>query len=361
MAEEDDPEHSSDYISSPDTDAEKEDLKVVDELQDMVEETKHAQPEPQLCMIDTTDKKGATEPFSEARPSNLLISSKQSDRSNSPEHGRESGHAKNTHAALAEVRVKNKSKKDKTFVHFGNDNWNLVLHMLFGIRQSVHSVMYDDVYQLTDAEFKSKQRYELEAVENQKIWNLRKYEFYDFCPRMFNLIRKFYGISASEYLKSIGPETLFGSLNMGKIDSLKSQCSAGKSGSLFYYTADGMYMLKTVSHDEFEHFKAIMKNYYHHMLAYPHTMITRFYGLHKIKFTRTTRIERVYFVIMANVFNTSQNINVRFDLKGSTYGRTSRKRPDQVLSATVALKDCDWLADRRMVNLRDEQRQLIVQ
>ena len=42
MAEEDDPEHSSDYISSPDTDAEKEDLKVVDELQDMVEETKHA-------------------------------------------------------------------------------------------------------------------------------------------------------------------------------------------------------------------------------------------------------------------------------------------------------------------------------
>ena len=121
---------------------------------------------------------------------------------------------------------------------------------------------------------------------------------------MFNLIRKFYGINTNEYLKSIGPETLFGSLNMGKINSLKSQCSAGKSGSLFYYTADGLYMLKTISHDEFEHFKAIMKNYYYHMLAYPHTMIARFYGLHKIKFTKTTGIERVYFVIMGNVFNT---------------------------------------------------------
>lgn len=68
------------------------------------------------------------------------------------------------HKAISKVREINKSKKDKTFIHFGNDNWNLVLHMLFGIRQSVHSVMYDDVYQLTDAEFKSKFRYELEAI-----------------------------------------------------------------------------------------------------------------------------------------------------------------------------------------------------
>ena len=176
---------------------------------------------------------------------------------------------------------------------------------------------------------------------------------------MFNLIRKFYGINSINYLKSIGPETLFGSLNMGNVNSLKSQCSAGKSGSLFYYTSDGLYMLKTISHDEFNHFKAIMKNYYHHMLAYPHTMITRFYGLHKIKFTRTTRIERVYFVIMANVFNTQQSINVRYDLKGSTYGRRTRKNPGEVLSSTVALKDLDWIADRRIINLRDEQSNLI--
>ena len=125
---------------------------------------------------------------------------------------------------------------------------------------------------------------------------------------MFNLIRKFYGISSFEYLKSIGPEKLFGSLNMGNISSLKSQCSAGKSGSFFYYTADGLFMLKTISHDEFEHFRKIMKNYYQHMLAYPHTLITRFFGLHKIKFTRTTRTERIYFVIMSNVFNTTQPI-----------------------------------------------------
>ena len=58
------------------------------------------------------------------------------------------------HKALREVTVKKMvDKNERTFVHFGDDNWNLVLHMLFGIRQSVHSVMFDQVYQLTENEF----------------------------------------------------------------------------------------------------------------------------------------------------------------------------------------------------------------
>jgi 1-phosphatidylinositol-4-phosphate 5-kinase len=86
--------------------------------------------------------------------------------------------------------------------------------------------------------------------------------------------------------------------------------SAGKSGSLFFYTADNLLMLKTISHNEYVHFKKIMKDYYNHMLAYPHTMITRFFGMHKIKFSYSglKPAKRIYFVIMANVFNTSREV-----------------------------------------------------
>ena len=205
--------------------------------------------------------------------------------------------------------------------------------------------MFDQVYELTENEFQSKYRYELEAMVEGSAGNKIQYEFYDFSPRMFNLIRSFYGISPSNYLKSIGPEKLFGNLNMGKITSLKSQCSAGKSGSLFYYTDDGLFMLKTISHKDFIFFKKIMRHYYNHLLAYPHTPVTRFVGLHKIKFTKTRATERIYFVIMANVFNTSKDIEVRYDLKGSTYGRITKKSPNQIVSAQEALKDLDWLRD----------------
>jgi len=93
-----------------------------------------------------------------------------------------------------------------------------------------------------------------------------------------------YGISANEYLKSIGPENLIGSIMMGNTTSLKEQCSAGKSGSFFYYTADARYMLKTIHHHEFETIKGILKAYYEHIVKYPQTLITRFFGLHKIKY-----------------------------------------------------------------------------
>jgi 1-phosphatidylinositol-4-phosphate 5-kinase len=56
-----------------------------------------------------------------------------------------------------------------------------------------------------------------------------------------------YGIIPDGYLKSLGPENLIGNLLMGNISSLKEQMSTGKSGSFFYYTADSLYMLKTIS------------------------------------------------------------------------------------------------------------------
>ena len=36
------------------------------------------------------------------------------------------------------------------------------------------------------------------------------------------------------------------SLMMGEVNSLTALTSQGKSGSFFYYTADGKYMLKTI-------------------------------------------------------------------------------------------------------------------
>ena len=119
-------------------------------------------------------------------------------------------------------------------------------------------------------------------------------------------------------------------------------------------------MLKTISHDEFEHFKFIMKEYYYHLLKWPHTMIARFFGLHKIKFVKTTKIERIYFVIMGNVFNTTREIDIRYDLKGSTQGRITRKA-NAPLNPKEALKDLDWLKDDIEIKLRPEQRALIIQ
>lgn len=54
-------------------------------------------------------------------------------------------------------------------------------------------------------------------------------------------------------------------------------------------------------------------------------MLSRFFGLHKVRFMKgPQRKTKLYIIIMANVFNTSREIHVRYDLKGSTQGRITK-------------------------------------
>ena len=47
---------------------------------------------------------------------------------------------------------------------------------------------------------------------------------------------------------------------------------------------------------------------------------------------------------MSNVFNTNKKIDRRFDLKGSTQGRTTKIPTDKEMDPTIALKDLDFIS-----------------
>jgi 1-phosphatidylinositol-4-phosphate 5-kinase len=102
---------------------------------------------------------------------------------------------------------------------------------------------------------------------------------------------------------------------------LKELCSSGKSGSFFYYTSDGNFMLKTIRKDEFKMMKSILRNYYDHLtVRNVDSLISRIFGLHKMIFYRKKHKmqKKIYFCIMNNVFCTPLKIDYRYDLKGST-------------------------------------------
>mmetsp|Transcript_22526 Transcript_22526/g.21674 ORF Transcript_22526/g.21674 Transcript_22526/m.21674 type:complete len:190 (+) Transcript_22526:2018-2587(+) len=154
-------------------------------------------------------------------------------------------------------------------------------------------------------------------------------------------------ISDEDYLVSLGPDAILNCFWTNNYSSLYELCSSGKSGSLFYYTEDQKYMLKTISKDEFKKFKSILKEYYTHLESNPESLITRFYGLHKMIYKRkkSMKMEKKYLVIMNNVFG-SIKIGNRFDLKGSTVGRLSLRSindytdPDR--DVNKILKDLDF-------------------
>ena len=111
--------------------------------------------------------------------------------------------------------------------------------------------------------------------------------------------------------------------------------------------------------------KQMLKNY-HEYLTCKNTdsMISRVFGLHKVIFFRKRRKmnKKMYFCVMNNVFQTTRKIDLRYDLKGSTFGRqTIKDKQGFIVDRTVALKDRDFLNKNDIIKVGHENKQRIMQ
>ena len=168
-----------------------------------------------------------------------------------------------------------------------------------------------------------------------------KCKFYDYAPKIFYNLRTLYGITNADYLKSLGPENFLCNLIITKNKSLKEICSSGKSGSFFYFSYDGKYLMKTIPESEFLKFKEMLQDYYVYMSSNPKTLLQRFFGLYMCLFDDV----KMHFVVMNNVFNTPLKVHYKYDLKGSTYKRISRKCKEinyTNYDFDIAMKDNDF-------------------
>jgi 1-phosphatidylinositol-4-phosphate 5-kinase len=70
-----------------------------------------------------------------------------------------------------------------------------------------------------------------------------------------------FGISNEKYIKSIGIDTLRNTF-FDKLSLMLSENSSGKSGSFFFHTSDGKYMVKTIHPSEFDILRSTLYSYY---------------------------------------------------------------------------------------------------
>ena len=73
---------------------------------------------------------------------------------------------------------------------------------------------------------------------------------------------------------------------------------------------------------EMDTLRAMLAQYYRHVHTYQDTLLTKFFGLYRVK---PKGGRKVRFVVMGNLFNTDLRIHQRYDLKGSTLGRYTAK------------------------------------
>eukprot|EP00756_Hemistasia_phaeocysticola_P046009 Hpha_TRINITY_DN19765_c0_g1::TRINITY_DN19765_c0_g1_i1::g.21762::m.21762/K00889/PIP5K; 1-phosphatidylinositol-4-phosphate 5-kinase len=157
--------------------------------------------------------------------------------------------------------------------------------------------------------------------------------FTDYAPMVFDDLMRAAGTNL--YLESLGIKQLVSSLLLGAMTSLLEVCSSGRSGAFFFASHDGRFYIKTIPAEEAAALMDILPSYYRHMTSQPESLITRYCGLHALRYADV----KVHFIVMENAIQPPVGFKAteQYDLKGSKEGRTVG--PDR--REGVAMKDLD--------------------
>ena len=225
-------------------------------------------------------------------------------------------------------------------VEEGHVNWVIAYNMLTGIRFTVSRINAKMGRELTDADFQARHKFSFD-ITGTELTPSAKYDFKfkDYSPWVFRQLRLIFGLDPADYLMSLTSKYILSELG-----------SPGKSGSFFYFSRDYKYIIKTIHHAEHKLLRKVLKDYYKHVIENPNTLISQFYGLHRVKIPYGRKI---HFVVMNNLFPPHRDIHHMFDLKGSTVGRDFREE-DMALNPRATLKDLNWL--RRDLHLEFDEK-----
>jgi len=171
------------------------------------------------------------------------------------------------------------------------------------------------------------------------------FKFKDYAPWVFRRLRTLFRLDPADYLMSLTGKYILSELG-----------SPGKSGSFFYFSRDYKYIIKTIHHAEHKFLRKILKEYYQHVTNNPNTLLSQFYGLHRVKIPYG---KKIHFVVMNNLFPPHRDIHHTFDLKGSTVGRLY-KEEELEKNPRATLKDLNWMRRHRHLELGIQKKRLFL-
>ncbi|KAI1504087.1 SAICAR synthase-like protein [Biscogniauxia marginata] len=257
--------------------------------------------------------------------------------------------------AYRQKRAKKKKREEEdddrvlvgTKVDENHANWTTAYNMLTGIRVSVSRTNAKLDRPLTDADFDAKQKSTFDIAGNELVPSAKyDFKFKDYAPWVFRHLRALFRLDPADYLMSLTGKYILSELG-----------SPGKSGSFFYFSRDYKYIIKTIHHAEHKFLRKILKDYYNHVTDNPNTLLSQFYGLHRVKMPYG---KKIHFVVMNNLFPPHRDIHTTFDLKGSTVGRNYQEE-NLEKNPRATLKDLNWLRRKRHLELGLQKKQLFLQ
>ncbi|KAJ6792567.1 phosphatidylinositol 4-phosphate 5-kinase 9-like [Iris pallida] len=210
----------------------------------------------------------------------------------------------------------------------GHRSYDLMLCLQLGIRYTVGKTTPIQRREVRASDFGSRASFWMNFPKGGSQLTPSHYsedfKWKDYCPMVFRNLRDLFRIDAADYMMSICGSS-----------ALRELSSPGKSGSVFFLSQDDRFMIKTLRKSEVQVLLRMLPYYHHHVRTYENTLITKFFGLHRVI---PSSGQKFRFAVMGNIFCTELRIHRRFDFKGSSQGRSSKHVE---IDENTTLKDLD--------------------
>lgn len=233
-----------------------------------------------------------------------------------------------------------------TKVAEGHANFVTAYNMLTGIRVAVSRCNAKNDRELNDEDFTAAHKLAFDLSGNELTPSAKyDFKFKDYSPWVFRHLRELFKLDPADYLMSLTSKYIVSELG-----------SPGKSGSFFYFSRDFRFIIKTIHHNEHKMLRKVLKDYYNHVKNNPDTLISQFYGLHRVKLPFGRKI---HFIVMNNLFPPHRDIHRTYDLKGSTLGREfiDQSITGGEIKRSVVYKDINWIHDNEQIKLGPVKRE----
>ncbi|KAJ8899758.1 hypothetical protein K2173_019458 [Erythroxylum novogranatense] len=231
-------------------------------------------------------------------------------------------------AKQRERKLAKEVKRPGEMIIRGHKSYDLMLSLQLGIRYTVGKITPVQRREIRQSDFVLNSSFSVHfpktGCQLTPPHQSDDFKWKDYCPFVFRNLREMFKIDAADYMMSICGN-----------DTLRELSSPGKSGSIFFLSQDDRFMIKTLRKSEVQVLVKMLPDYHLHVRSCENTLITKFFGLHRIK---PSSGQKFRFVVMGNMFCTELRIHRRFDLKGSSLGRSADKIE---IDENTTLKDLD--------------------
>uniref|UniRef100_M8BYI6 Phosphatidylinositol 4-phosphate 5-kinase n=1 Tax=Aegilops tauschii TaxID=37682 RepID=M8BYI6_AEGTA len=187
-------------------------------------------------------------------------------------------------------------------IYKGHRSYFLMLNLQLGIRYTVGKITPVPLREVRSNDFGPRARiimyFPCEGSQYTPPHCSVNFFWKDYCPMVFRNLREMFRIDSADYMMSICGG-----------DSLKELSSPGKSGSIFYLSQDERFVIKTLRKSELKILLKMLPKYYNHVKAYDNTLITKFFGVHRITLKAGKKFSSYAFAIVIAIYGAIADLN----------------------------------------------------